>query len=129
MSISLKPVARKSPKDGTVKYYLTVESKGSVELKDLAEDIAGTCTLTAADVIAALDALELAIASELKFNRSVRLGDLGSYHIRANSKGADTAEECTIPDCLKKYRIHYNKSSKLRHTFRIGAEGIHFVIV
>lgn len=123
--IKLKVIPRKSPKDGTVKYYVAVKRTGHIDLDTLSEEIVRECTLTEHDVKGVLSALQDNLIDELQNNRSVRLGDLGSYHVGANSKGADELEDVSL-DLLKGFRIHFNKSAYMLRNFALGAEGIHF---
>lgn len=125
MSIKLKTVARKNPQTGQVNYYVTQDRRGSIGIDELAGNIARMCTCTEADVKGVIDALENYVADELLENRTVRLGDLGSWHVRANSSGADELEDVTL-DLLKGFHINFCKSSKLLKSFRLKGGDLHF---
>ena len=50
--------SKKSPRTGTYKYYCEIGPATPVMRKQIVEEIEKTCTLTASDVKACLDALE-----------------------------------------------------------------------
>ena len=80
------------PKSGK-KFYPSIESTGRVTLRELTEEISETCTLTSADMLAAIEILLLKIPRELAKGNIVELGDFGNFWLRSTSKGANTAEQ------------------------------------
>ena len=61
--------------------------------KELSQRIQQTCTVTRADVMAVLIALEDVVADSLANGEIVRLGELGSLQVSLKGKGADNAED------------------------------------
>lgn len=92
------------------KYYATAQARGVMGIREMAERIQQACTVTRADTMAVLTALEDVVSEGLQAGEIVRLGDLGSLQISLSGKGAASAEE-------------YNSSliTKIRILFRPGA--------
>lgn len=76
-------------------YYAQVQSRGSVSLSTIARRIQQTCTVTRADIMGTLAALEQAICEGLANGEIIRLGELGSLQMLIRSKGADTEKDYT----------------------------------
>lgn len=123
--IKFKPIARKSPVDKSVSYYPTTETPEARSLKLITDEIAQTCTLTRADIVACLAALQQVIINHLKDGRSVRLGDLGSFRLSMRGEGSPTAEEVKS-EKIKSIRVLFTPSGALQSTFRVGATDISF---
>jgi len=119
---------KKNPKDTTKSaFYPVIVNIGSVGLDRIARDIDNECTVTEHDMKGVLSALEQHIISELQNGHSVRLGDLGSFHVSVKSKkgGKATAADVSSAD-VKCLRVHFSKSARLRHEFNIAAPDIQF---
>jgi predicted histone-like DNA-binding protein len=102
-------VPRKNPQTGAVKYYGTGTRVSPVNVSRLVEEICVSCTLTRADVKAALVAIEEVILRYIRDGRSVRFGDFGSFHATIQSKGADTPEAFKA-SMIEGIRIHFRAS-------------------
>ena len=85
--INFDVIQRRNPKDGTVKFYSQAQTSEYMTLEDIAENISRECTVTVHDIKAVLSALEEQIIIALQAGRSVRFGDLGSFHVTLQSKG------------------------------------------
>ena len=83
--INFDVIQRRNPKDGTVKFYSQVYTSEYMTLDDIAENISRECTVTVHDIKAVLSALEEQIIIALQAGRSVRFGDLGSFHVTLKS--------------------------------------------
>ena len=123
--IKFKAIARKSPVDKSVSYYPTTETPEARTLKLITDEISQNCTLTRADVVACLAALQQVIINHLKDGRSVRMGDLGSFRLSMRGKGAATADEVKS-DNIKSIRVLFTPSGTLQNTFKVGATDISF---
>ena len=88
-------VAKVNPKDpqGSRIYYAQVQSRGTVTLDTIARRIQQTCTVTRADILGALAALEQNICESLANGEITRLSELGSLQMIIRSKGAKTEKE------------------------------------
>lgn len=94
-SLTYSVVERKDPKfpDNPGKYYAQAQARGEAGIREISERIQKECTVTRADVMAVLTALEGIVAEALSNGEIVRLGDLGSLQVSIGSTGAETKEE------------------------------------
>jgi predicted histone-like DNA-binding protein len=83
------PVNREAPR----KFYPSIQSSGRLTLRELAAVAADRSTLTETDFIAAVETFLAIIPRELAKGNIVELGDFGSFWLRVNADGAETAEE------------------------------------
>ena len=92
-------VERKDPQNPEVagKFYAQAQARGEAGIRELSQRIQQTCTVTRADVMAVLIALEDVVADSLADSLAngeiVRLGELGSLQVSLKGKGADNAED------------------------------------
>lgn len=88
-------VERKDPKNTEVegKYYAQAQARGEAGIRELSQRIQQMCTVTRADVMAVLIALEDVVADSLANGEIVRLGELGSMQVSLGSEGTITKEE------------------------------------
>ena len=106
VTYSVVPRYNPGEKNAPPKYYAQAQASGDVDLREMSERIQQSCTVTKADVYAVLVAMEDVIIDALKSGEIVRLGDLGSFQIGLNGKGALTEEEYT-PNLIQKARINF----------------------
>lgn len=114
--IIYRTVKRKSPKDGSVKYYGAPLRLGYLNLQEIADYICQECTVTPHDVKAVLSSLQEQVIRALLDGKSVRLGDLGSFHVTFSSNGVTAEKDFTVKD-IKAVRVQFNKSSAMRAAF------------
>ena len=88
-------VERKDPQNPEVpgKFYAQAQARGEAGIRELSQRIQQSCTVTRADVMAVLIALEDVVSDSLANGEIVRLGELGSLQVSLKGKGSDTAEE------------------------------------
>lgn len=88
-------VERKDPQSPEVegKYYAQAQARGEAGIRELSQRIQQSCTVTRADVMAVLIALEDVVADSLANGEIVRLGELGSLQVSLRGKGAISPEE------------------------------------
>jgi predicted histone-like DNA-binding protein len=77
----------------SLKYYPVVRSRGEVDIRRLADEIAQGTSLSRPDVLATLEALVLVIPKHMAEGYIVRLGELGSLRLSLQAEGSDTPEE------------------------------------
>ena len=75
------------------KYYGIAKSTRTVEVRELAEQIALEVSLGSPDVMAVLESLLINIPKNLKHGHIVKLRDFGTFKLNLKSEGASTAEE------------------------------------
>ena len=88
-------VERKDPKfpDMEGKYYAQAQARGIANIREMSDRIQKMCTVTRADVLAVLIALEDVVADCLANGEIVRLGELGSLQVSLCGKGTEKAED------------------------------------
>lgn len=77
-------------KDEPAKYYAQAQASGDVDVKEMSMRIEKACTVTRADVMAVLIALEDTIVEGLQRGEIVRMGEIGTFQIGLRGKGAET---------------------------------------
>lgn len=115
-TVNYSVVPRVNPADresGEVRYYATAQAKGSTSINEIAERISHATTVTRADCLAVLAALEEQITDSLQSGEIVKLGDIGTFRISLGSEGA-VSEELFTASLIKKPKIVYFPSSNLR---------------
>ena len=108
-----KGVLRRTDKTKPGKYYPTAVTVGRVTTDELCDEIAEISTVSHADVIAVLKALNRTIGSHLSRGESVQLQGLCNIRLTALSKGAgvDTPEEVSA-DQITGYRVVFSAEQK-----------------
>ena len=97
--INYRVVSKRKPGSDNpteVKYYACVVSPGQVTIESLAKRISNTCTVTRADCLAVLAALQEEILYALQNGMRVHLGDVGSFRLSCQSGGTETPEEFEV---------------------------------
>lgn len=126
--INYKIVGRQKPGSQdpeTEKFYATVVSPGLIDIEGLAKRISGMCTVTRADCLAVLAALQEQIVYALQSGMRVHLGDVGSFRLSCQSLGAATAEEFEVKN-IKKLKVVYHPSKTLKQAINLSNEDVTF---
>jgi len=116
MAVYYKPVKIKTPlsKDGKKeKYYPRVAKREKEDLRGIAERISDMSTFSRSDVVGVLEAFTQLIPDLLKDNRSVELGDLGTFSLHISAEGVDLEEEVTRHR-IKKSTIAFRPSKRMK---------------
>ena len=94
-SVLYNVVPKRNPKNIELdpQFYATAKSRGDIDLDMMSERIEKECTLTKADIYAALVGLEGAIIAALQNGEIVRMGQLGAFRITLSSKGSATKDK------------------------------------
>lgn len=106
----MKDNISKAPKKG---YYAQVVTKGTVDTTSLCHLIANGCTLTVADLRAALEALSSSIANCLMDGYNVNLDGIGTFSVSAESKIVDSEDELRAPSVSVK-NVNYRAAVSLK---------------
>lgn len=108
-------VERKKPGDdfAPIKYYGCLVNPGIIDLDGLAKRISSTCTVTRADTLAVLSALEEQIIYALQNGMRVHLGDVGCFRLTCQGEGADQKENFKV-SLIKKLKVVFYPSKTLR---------------
>ena len=109
--------AKKNPlKRDQVKFYPQMALGVPVMLRTIVGRIEKRSSVSSASVKAVLDALQYEILQTLADGNSVRLGDLGSFHLTMHGEGVTTAKEAKEKgaNLIKRVSVRFTKSSMMR---------------
>ncbi len=123
MAILYNRVLRKSPKNKSVKYYVTPKSIKLLKLRDIAKEVAKNETLSPQEVEHVLNSFVESLQTMLLNGYSVRLGDWASFHITCSSEGAETMDTCR-PSLIKTVRARVDFTKEFRQNLQ-NAEWIY----
>ena len=107
-------ISRKNPITKEYAFHASATPVTPIRMNELAQDISDNCTATVHDVKVVISALEESIYKALRSGKSVRLGDLGSFHARIASKSAATEEDFKEENLLG-VKVRFTPSSKMRY--------------
>ena len=115
-TVTYTVVPKINPRDRETepKFYGNVRSSGDINIREMAERIQGSCTVTKADVYAVLVALEDVISESIQKGEIVRLMDIGTFRVGISTKGA-LKEEDFNDALIKKTRILFRPGSVLQN--------------
>ena len=115
-TVTYTVVPKINPRDRETepKFYGNVKSSGDINIREMAERIQGSCTVTKADVYAVLVALEDVISESIQKGEIVRLMDIGTFRVGISTKGA-LKEEDFNDALIKKTRILFRPGSVLQN--------------
>ena len=113
-TVTYTVVPKINPRDRETdpKFYGNVKSSGDINIREMAERIQGSCTVTKADVYAVLVALEDVISESIQKGEIVRLMDIGTLRVGISTKGA-LKEEDFNEALIKKARIIFRPGNIL----------------
>lgn len=88
-----------------------------LDVDEIARQINDMCTVTRADVVAVLQALQDVIARNLKQGNSVRLGKVGSFSLKMSATAATTPEEVSVAN-IKDVGVRFYAAPELKKIIR-----------
>ena len=106
VTYSVVPRFKPGEKNDPPKYYAQAQARGSINIREMAERIQSTCTVTKADVYAVLISLEDVVKEAIQNGEIVRLGELCTLQVGLSGKGTLTEEEYE-DSLIKKARINF----------------------
>lgn len=106
----MKDNISKAPKKG---YYAQVVTKGTVDTTSLCHIISSGCTLTVADLRAAIEALSSSIANCLMDGYNVNIDGLGTFSVSAESKVVESEDDLRSPSVSVK-NVNYRAAVSLK---------------
>ena len=113
---------KKNPQKKTeTKYCAQAAAATPLTLPQIVKLIEKRSTVSSSDIKAVLDALQFEIIQALQNGNSVRLGDLGSFHITISSNGAATREDAQKAGArlIKKVMVQFVKSAEMARAFAL----------
>lgn len=102
------------PKKG---FYAQVVTRGTVDTRELCKEIAGKCSLSVADMKAAIEALAEAIEDKLQEGYNVSIDELGTFSVSAESRTVQAADEIRSQS-VKVKNINFRPSVRLKKTLK-----------
>ena len=114
---------KKNPQKKTeTKYYAQAAAATPITLPQIVKMIEKRSTVSSSDIKAVLDALQFEIIQALQNGNSVRLGDLGSFHITINSTGlpSEEAAKKNGAKLIKKVSVQFIKSAEMGRAFDLS---------
>lgn len=120
-------VFRKKPGDEFTpgKYYGCIVNPGKIDLNGLAKRIGSNCTVTRADTLAVLSALEEQIIYALQSGMRVHLGDVGCFRLTCQGEGVEQKEQFRVSQ-IKKLKVVFSPSKTLRESLEVANKEISF---
>jgi predicted histone-like DNA-binding protein len=118
-----KLIKRKNPQDPASpgKWYATPVNDGRVAQQEIAVDIVNLSSLSRGDVSNVINSVIDTIPRYLIINKSVSLGELGTFRISFSSEGVDDPKDFTV-DKISGIRILFVPSTELKKKL----ENMHF---
>ena len=115
-TVNYTVIPRINPRDRETepKFYGSVKTSGDINIREMADRIQQSCTVTKADVYAVLVALEDVISESIQKGEIVRLMDIGTFRVGISTKGA-LKEEDFNDALIKKTRILFRPGSVLQN--------------
>jgi predicted histone-like DNA-binding protein len=119
MALFYNKVERGNPQDlkAPKKWYISLKTLGLVREKEIGKAMADETTLNPKEAEMALYQAEKVIAARLLDGHTVELGELGSFRLTVNSKGADKEEEATAQN-ITKVNIRFTPSKAFREQIK-----------
>lgn len=108
----------KNNTDQKVKFYPAVVYTGTVTQTQLTDLISAKTTVTRADVVCVLAALEEAIAEKLANSQAVRLGDVGSFVTSIRSVGGEANKDSVKADHIRTVRALFHPSATMKRRLK-----------
>ncbi|MBP3228181.1 MAG: HU family DNA-binding protein [Bacteroidaceae bacterium] len=122
MAIRIKTIPRKKPGTSTFKYYIAPDTQTALDKAEFLDRMEKRSTMSSADVKGCLDALEYELKQALLGGNSVRLGDLGSFHISLTSQGVEKKDDASA-DLIKRVKVQFRPSSALMRDMQAAPTG------
>lgn len=114
MSVKYSLTARYNPRkpNDPKKIYAQSQSYGEITFDEMCQDISERCTLTKADIAAAIEGTLVSIEHSLRKGEAVRFGEFGSFKVGISSKGTETEKEFNAA-MIKKSRVLFHPGKML----------------
>jgi predicted histone-like DNA-binding protein len=112
-SYVVRPKVDKTGKKEKTLYYGVPILSGQVDEELLAAEACERCTLTEADMLAAICSLKDLIRQHLEYGQSVKIKGIGIFSVSASSEGCESPETCT-PAKIKAQRVCFKADNEMR---------------
>lgn len=123
MAIPFEFYANPNPDpDAPKRYHPRVVAKGTVSLKEIVETVSGRCTLSPADLHAAVTAIEQVVSENLANGFRVRLDGLGSFSLTLSSPEIDDPSKVRAQSVSVKSVVFSPEKAFVSHSQSRGFE-------
>ncbi|MGL4518435.1 MAG: HU family DNA-binding protein [Phocaeicola sp.] len=120
VTYSVNPRKNPADKDLPPLFYAQVQTSGSADIDEMAQEIAYACTLTDADVMAVIRALIRQMTKNLKAGKIVRLENFGSFQFQVSGKGSLT-EASYSPANIQKVNIQFRPGKFVKESQNVSS--------
>ena len=110
---------RRNPITKKIAYYANLAPVNPLTLEAFSSNICNASRVSPLQLLNVIECLEKEITQALLNGHSVRLGDLGSFHLTISSDGANTVEEFST-EHLNGLRVQFIPCSKMRKRFDLN---------
>jgi len=105
--ILINRVKRANPQDRTKeKWYASIKSNSTVDLKALSKVMAKNTTLAEGEVYLVLTEMSSAVAEVLLGGSTVHIDGFGTFRLMAQSEGVEKKEDCGA-SCIKSIKVNF----------------------
>ena len=99
------------------RYVARLVRNQDIDLDSIAESISNSTTISYADVIATLEALEIEISTAMLNGSAVKLNYLGSFIPQMNAKSQLDIDTCDASS-ITRYSCRFFPSTKFKHNLK-----------
>lgn len=117
MPYRFHPALRRNFKTGENQFYPAPAPFVSIDIDQVATEISERCTVTRADIVGILKALETQLEHALLEGYTVRLGQIGSFRLTTSAVSVDDKEEVAA-DLVRALRVRFTPSVWLKNKLR-----------
>ena len=120
-------VERKNPakKEEPGLYYGCLVNPGIIDIEGLAKRISATCTVTRADTLAVLTALQEQVIYALQSGMRVHFGDIGSFRLTCQGEGVDAKENFKVSQ-ITSLKVVFTPNKALKEAIAVNNKDISF---
>lgn len=98
-------------------YYIVPVYRGTVDVEQMTEEIAKTCSLTEGDVLAAISALSERMATALKNGYKVRMDGVGTFRLRLTTPKDDLQATDKVAKRIEVRDVAFKAERKFTRNF------------
>ena len=112
-------IERTNPKTGINLYYANLTGTTPLTIEAFSSKVCQECHINPVQLLNTLYYLEKEIIDALLNGHSVRLGDIGSFHLTLSSTGAESNDSFSEEN-LRGLKVRFVPTSKMRKEFDLN---------
>lgn len=101
------------------KYYGSTKAAGTVDIRQLANQISKETTLGVPDVIAVIEALLQDIPEYLLDGRIVKLGDFGTFRLTVSGEGVENLDDYSV-NLIRKTNLRFLGGKVFKNVLKLA---------